>query len=452
MMTKMELAVEATDTDLVRESLSGNRDAFGLIVARYQTLICSLAYSGTGSLSQSEDLAQETFLTAWKQLDLSEDAVKQRLARGRKLLHEQVASFVEGALGRTNPGQAFTLGVLAALPITLASSAKAATLAAAAAKGGATATGTGLASAVLGILFGPALGFLAGFLGWREGLKNTRTPRERTLVKRFGLIVLLGGILFFVVCSLYSGYASPRLWKHHPVLVITFGWVVCMTWYVFIFMYTWRYNRMMRQVREQGRQDHPELFRDEPPPLAWEYRSRASLFGLPLVHWRGFCRVRKPGEKVQPAIGWIAGGERAFGILYASGGIAVGGISTGGVSIGLLSFGGASIGLLAFGGLAVGAVALGGGAIGWIASGGMTLGWHAAMGGIVAAHDLALGGAALANHANDAVALDFLARHPWLDFRQAAPRNLFWMLCFGPIFIQMMIWMWWRRKILKRAK
>jgi hypothetical protein len=43
---------------------------------------------------------------------LTEDAVKQRLSRGRKMLHEQVLAFVEGALARTNPGKAFTLGVV----------------------------------------------------------------------------------------------------------------------------------------------------------------------------------------------------------------------------------------------------------------------------------------------------------------------------------------------------
>ena len=56
------------DAELVSDSLAGNRDAFGQIVARYQSLVCSLAYSATGSLSQSEDLAQETFVAAWKQL------------------------------------------------------------------------------------------------------------------------------------------------------------------------------------------------------------------------------------------------------------------------------------------------------------------------------------------------------------------------------------------------
>ena len=315
----MSVAVP-NDTELVSKSLTGNRDAFGQIVARYQSLVCSLAYSATGSLSQSEDLAQETFVTAWRQLrdlrepeklrswlcriarnlaydavrrqgrepshqaetleeiseshspeplpgeqtisneekkilwrslekipeiyreplvlfyrenqsietvaqnlELSEDAVKQRLSRGRKLLHEEVLAFIEGALARTNPGQAFTLGVLAALPITLAASARAATVAAAA-KGGAAATGTSFASVVLGILSGPALGFLFGFLGWREGLKNTRTPRERTLTKRFGIFILAGGALMFAACALVSDYFAPRLWKHHPVVVLALIW------------------------------------------------------------------------------------------------------------------------------------------------------------------------------------------------------------------------------------
>src|SRR3954452_1692218 len=71
-MTPMKTA-DSSDSELVNQSLAGNRDAFGWIVARYQSLLCSLAYSATGSLSQSEDLAQETFVTAWKQLaDLRE--------------------------------------------------------------------------------------------------------------------------------------------------------------------------------------------------------------------------------------------------------------------------------------------------------------------------------------------------------------------------------------------
>ena len=50
-------------------------------------------------------------------LELSEDAVKQRLSRGRQMLREQMAGFVESALRRSGPGEAFTLAVLAALPL-----------------------------------------------------------------------------------------------------------------------------------------------------------------------------------------------------------------------------------------------------------------------------------------------------------------------------------------------
>src|SRR6476620_374182 len=61
-------AEELSDTELVSRSLAGDRDAFTRIVSRYQTLICSLAYSRIGNLGQSEDVAQETFITAWKHL------------------------------------------------------------------------------------------------------------------------------------------------------------------------------------------------------------------------------------------------------------------------------------------------------------------------------------------------------------------------------------------------
>jgi RNA polymerase sigma factor (sigma-70 family) len=68
MITRAMSVTTCSDAELVGKSLAGNRDAFGQIVARYQSLVCSLAYSATGSLGQSEDLAQETFVAAWKQL------------------------------------------------------------------------------------------------------------------------------------------------------------------------------------------------------------------------------------------------------------------------------------------------------------------------------------------------------------------------------------------------
>ena len=56
MTTKLMPVTANNDTELVVGSLAGDRDAFGRIVSRYQSLVCSLTYSTTGILSQSEDL------------------------------------------------------------------------------------------------------------------------------------------------------------------------------------------------------------------------------------------------------------------------------------------------------------------------------------------------------------------------------------------------------------
>ncbi len=56
------------DAVLVADCLQGNREAFGVLVEQYQSLICTLIYCRCGSVAQSEDLAQETFLAAWKSL------------------------------------------------------------------------------------------------------------------------------------------------------------------------------------------------------------------------------------------------------------------------------------------------------------------------------------------------------------------------------------------------
>jgi RNA polymerase sigma factor (sigma-70 family) len=78
MMNPMISCAAQNDAKLVSATLAGDRDAFGQIVTRYQSLICSLAYSATGSLGQSEDLAQETFITAWRQLRELRDPEKLR--------------------------------------------------------------------------------------------------------------------------------------------------------------------------------------------------------------------------------------------------------------------------------------------------------------------------------------------------------------------------------------
>ncbi len=283
-----------SETQLLQASLAGNADAFGTIVERYQSLICGITYSATGDFAKSQELAQETFIKAWKglsqlkdfgkfcpwlctiarnlvrksirqeqrdvvssakplenmadiespepgpveaaisreqqsvvwealrhipeqfrepivlfyrrqqsvsqvaaDLELSEEAVKQRLSRGRKLLRSEVAALVEDVLGRTGPGKTFTVAVIAALPA-LAPQTAAAAVAAAAAKGSPAAKAA-FSTALSGAILGPLLGLLGGLFGSWMSIKNTSSSRERTFMIRmtivvWSLLVLLVGL------------------------------------------------------------------------------------------------------------------------------------------------------------------------------------------------------------------------------------------------------------------
>ena len=111
----------------------------------------------------------------------------------------------------------------------------------------------------------------------------------------------------------------------------------------------------------------------------YEYKSRATCFGVPLVH------VHLSNGTGRAAV--------AKGI-FAIGDIALGVVALGGISAGLISFGGISLGLLlALGGLAAGLTAMGGAALGVYALGGLALG-YCALGGFACAVELAVGGAA----------------------------------------------------------
>ena len=56
------------DLALVRASQRGDRDAFGTLVSRYASRILNLAARMLGSSSEAEDVAQETFVAAYRSL------------------------------------------------------------------------------------------------------------------------------------------------------------------------------------------------------------------------------------------------------------------------------------------------------------------------------------------------------------------------------------------------
>ena len=119
--------------------------------------------------------------------------------------------------------------------------------------------------------------------------------------------------------------------------------------------------------------------------LSFEYRSKATLFGWPLVHVAtGVDSVtgRKRSAKGIIALGnsprgIIAFGDVAVGVV-ACGIFGYGIISMSVVAVGVVALGSLSVGLgLAMGGVAVAPVALGGAVFGYFANGALAWGAHA---------------------------------------------------------------------------
>ena len=129
-------------------------------------------------------------------------------------------------------------------------------------------------------------------------------------------------------------------------------------------------------------------YNDSPEHWHYEYKSKRTLFGLPLVHVNF-------GHGNRWARGIVAIGNVATGFV-ALGCVAFGLLTLGGVSIGLLlALGALSVGTVSIGGIALGLLVWGGIAMGWLSVGGLSLGVYAA-GGAAVGSQVAVGSAAAA--------------------------------------------------------
>ncbi len=61
--------VDPTDRDLVLRTRRGEVEAFGKVVARYQQAVFNVCYRMLGERMEAEDLAQDTFIRAYKRLE-----------------------------------------------------------------------------------------------------------------------------------------------------------------------------------------------------------------------------------------------------------------------------------------------------------------------------------------------------------------------------------------------
>jgi hypothetical protein len=133
--------------------------------------------------------------------------VKQRLSRGRKLLQDEVQTFVEGALRRTAPGQAFSGAVLAMLPLAAGSVATA----------GLGAGAKGTAAAKSGVLaawlwpLAPLLGIAAGVGSQCLLVRSTTTDRKDRLTQT--VIVIAFWIIYLGLAA--GGETAMRVLGRH---------------------------------------------------------------------------------------------------------------------------------------------------------------------------------------------------------------------------------------------
>ena len=180
-----------------------------------------------------------------------------------------------------------------------------------------------------------------------------------------------------------------------------------------------------------------------PPPywMGYEYKSKRTLFGLPLLHVASGIDPRT--GKAREARGIVAIGGVATGFL-AMGGRAYGIVAFGGLTMGVLSFGGLSMGVLSFGGLSVALIlAIGGLAVAPVATGGLAIG-YLAMGGLALGH-FATGGLGVGPNVFDSRHHDWNSRHALMAIGLGPLIAVLWMI-FGCLLVFFLIVSAWARK------
>ena len=147
-------------------------------------------------------------------LDLTEDAVRQRLLRARTRLRHEVLDRLGEHLKATAPGAGFTAAVMVALSVAAPSTAAAAGL------GLSKAAGSSKLLAKLALVFGGAgLGAVGGILGVLVGIgqvrRQARDEQERRDLRRFA-----GAASAWVVAAAIA-FAIIGRTAHHPAAAIS---------------------------------------------------------------------------------------------------------------------------------------------------------------------------------------------------------------------------------------
>ena len=169
-------------------------------------------------------------------LDLTPDAVKQRLSRGRKMLHAQMVETVEKTLGESRPSDNFASAVMMGIG------------------GGAKATMAGAAAKATSLLSGSSGMFWLSLaqlplVAWlvQVAIKDARSETERALVIRHLILSGLGLIPMIGLMSAYV-YFQPPVPSPLNGLVIP---AIMVMYMVPMILYSRKLGKQMELLREE---------------------------------------------------------------------------------------------------------------------------------------------------------------------------------------------------------
>lgn len=399
----------ATDAELIQLCGQGDQNAYGQIVERYQSLVCSVAYNRCGNLAQSEDLAQDAFILAWQKLgdlkeiskfkawictivrnlayrssqrsgssvtraahldavaevpaetespseravsaeeetlawqaladmpeayreplvlfyreeqsvarvaealDLSEDAVKQRLSRGRKMVQQHLAAVVESALSDSKPTKLFTGAVLLGLSGATTKSAAAAGVTTATTTVTKTVTDTAVKSAVSAgagsgmssIFLGPLLNLPV--IAWltKLAIDETRSESERQLLRRSFIFALCG--LALLTVALISSF----WWQQYiepPMLRAMIPAAMMVMFFIPWIVYCRKMGKQMEHIRNEEGTNTPLR------PLVESDHNRS----IALKMYGVFCLSALLVMTIPAILPFIAGDWLVFAVMSAS--------------------------------------------------------------------------------------------------------------------------------------
>lgn len=498
---------EPTDAELVGRCRAGDCQAFGLIVRRYQSLVCALAYAACGDFARSEDVAQEVFLRAWKQIaalrdpervrewlcgiarragvdayrrrrrepaegggELPADATSPEPRPSEAAARREEEQILWRALERIAPGYREPLvlyyrehrsieHVACALDLSeenvrqrLSRGRKALQEEVERMLEGTLAAsrpGEAFTAAVVASL--PPLAALGPVGAGASAAKGGALKTILFAGWAAGLLVAVWGMIAHLRA------APTRGARRRGFIKWTILWAGCLVFTASFFLMVgrpgsyWFAHPAFRWLLLLG---GAMLYAGAVGLYGWSCAAgdatipRGEYVSRRRLLGLPLVHIRFGAGPAKPAIGWIAIGDSACGAIFACGHLAAAPLAFGVLSLGPIALGGLAAGGFAFGFVAVGAAVIGGLAAGLWAYGGSVFGWVAAVGGAAGSRSFALAAAGFtfAPHANDAPAYEAIGRM-FLFRHQAILLALGLVISWAPLFATLA----WRRAASRRS-